>query len=485
MAVRGQATAPAGLRRRIAMHKRPGPDACSLVPDAWSICRVTYTIEHPNGRFAGYGNTDVPEHDAELTEVGPGTPCGEYMRRAWQPVAMTSEVGDLPRPIRVLGEDLVLFRDGAGRYGLLHRHCAHRGASLEFGIIQERGIRCCYHGWHYDIDGTILELPSEPADSPIARKVCQGAYPVIEFRGIVFAFLGPMDECPAFPVYDTMAEEGIDAVPFSLATPCNWLQVFENTQDPIHVIHLHARSSGVQFGEASGADQVIEYRETPLGMINIQTRHWGNHLWTRTTDTLLPNANQTGAIWEEAETSKYFQRVSMTRWMVPVDDTNTVTIGWRYYAPHLDPLGLGDPGAVGKEAIDYMGQIPDRSVDARQRQPGDYEAQVSQRPIAVHALEHRATSDRGVAMLRRLVRDGIRSVARGERLRDQGPSPVATYCQDTVHPAPEAVDEALLGSFGTRVAEAVMATDSATPTARVEALRAACDEALDQADAGD
>ena len=133
----------------------------------------------------------------------PGTPCGEYLRRYWQPVAMAEELGALPMVVRVLGEDLVLFRDGSGRPGLLHRHCAHRGASLEYGIVAERGIICCYHGWHYDVDGTILRAGSEPPDSPVCRNVVQGAYPVHEHHGLLFAWLGPPEERPSFPVFDS------------------------------------------------------------------------------------------------------------------------------------------------------------------------------------------------------------------------------------------------------------------------------------------
>ena len=102
------------------------------------------------------------QHESEvLSRVGPGTPCGEYLRRFWQPVAFADELQDLPRALRILGEDLVIFRDRAGRVGLLQLHCSHRGTSLEFGLVSERGIRCCYHGWLYDVDGTILETPSE------------------------------------------------------------------------------------------------------------------------------------------------------------------------------------------------------------------------------------------------------------------------------------------------------------------------------------
>src|SRR5579872_2944123 len=134
--------------------------------------------------FQGYARRATAEPDPELTRVGPGTPCGEWLRRSWQPIAMASELRDLPLALTVLGEPLVLFRDRGGRLGLLHKHCAHRGASLEYGIVMERGISCCYHGWHYDIDGRILETPAEPPGSTIKERLVQGAYPTRESDGL-------------------------------------------------------------------------------------------------------------------------------------------------------------------------------------------------------------------------------------------------------------------------------------------------------------
>ncbi len=427
--------------------------------------------------YQGYHQVRDAAEDAELTHIGPSTPCGEYMRRYWQPVAVSSELADLPLLVRILGETLVMFRDGAGRVGLMHRHCAHRGASLEYGIVAERGIICCYHGWHYDVDGTLIKAGSEPADSPICKRVVQGAYPTHEHNGLIFAYMGPPDERPMFPVYDTEYQPDTQARTFSITTPCNWLQVYENTQDPIHVLHLHSRISGIQFGAASGVDQAIEYEDTPLGMCNIQTRKIDSRIWTRTTDSILPNANQTGAIWEEAEESKFFQRCSMLRWMVPVDDTTTRTIGWRFFNERLDPRGQDQPDRVGKESIDFVGQTEDeRDYAARQRQPGDFEAQVSQRAIAIHALEHRATSDRGVVKLRRLIRERIRAVAAGEPAPHpewRGLDAVSTYCQDTVCEWPEGApdDDGTLLEQGRKVARAVLETDHLDPAAREEAIR--------------
>ena len=430
--------------------------------------------------YSGYFKRDVPAEDPELTHVGPGTVCGEYLRRYWQPVAMSNEVSDLPVAIRILGEDLVLFRDKAGTLGLLHRHCAHRGASLEFGIVMDCGIKCCYHGWHFDVDGRLIDAPSEPLGSPVRDKVVQGAYPLHEINGLVFAYMGPPDKKPDFPVYDTMNIEGTDSKTFSLSMPANWLQVYENTQDPIHVLHLHALSSGVQFGAASGVEQLIDYRTTPLGMMNVQTRRVGDYLWTRTTDSIFPNGNQTGAIWEEAEGKKIFQRVSMLRWMVPIDNTNTLTIGWRYFSKQLDPRGQDDPSLVGKETIDFMGQTAGRPYEEQQRQPGDYEVQVSQRPIAVHALEHRVTSDRGVSKLRGLLRDRVRAHSK----TGEAPMPtlneesiVSTYCQDTVYPVvPVEEDEKLMREFGGRIADTVLECGPLPPKRRIELIEKVCRE---------
>jgi phenylpropionate dioxygenase-like ring-hydroxylating dioxygenase large terminal subunit len=429
--------------------------------------------------YSGYRRRAVPAPDPELTRVGPDTPCGEYLRRVWQPVAMLSELGERPLALRILCEDLVLFRDKSNRIGLLHKHCSHRGASLEYGIPMERGLSCCYHGWTYDIDGAILDAPAEPPESRIKERLCHGAYPVHVHDGIVFAYLGPPERRPPFPIFDS-ARAGADAAPFSLRMPCNWLQCYENTQDPVHVVYLHTRMSGAQFGDASGATQVIDYRQTTLGMINVQSRRWGPHFWNRTTETILPNANQGGAVWEAADRRKIFQRVAFARWMVPIDDTSTQIIGWRYFSDELDPQRLGDRSKVGKQSIDFIGQTEEeRSYTERQRAPGDYEVLVSQRAIAVHALENLASSDQGVAMLRRLIRRGIRALGEG---REPDPYPVgadglvATYCQDTVWPmalAGEAQDRAALARFGKIVADATIDSAALPPDQRRAAIETA------------
>ena len=294
--------------------------------------------------------------------------------------------------------------------------------------------------------------------------------------------MGPPNKRPEFPEYDTQHLPGVEKIPFSLTTPCNWLQVYENTQDPIHVLHLHTRSSGVQFGVASGVDQIIEYEKTPAGMMNIQTRQVAESTWVRTVESILPNANQTGGIWEEAETEKYFQRTALLRWMVQLDNYSTRTIGWRYFSHETDPRDQGNRALVGKESIDFIGQTEDeRPYHERQQQPGDFEAQVSQRPISIHANENLASSDSGVARLRQLLREQVRNVAQG----NDPPQPtrgyrgwVSTYTQDTVYPM--TLDVSQRQTFGQAIAAAVLETGNLSHENRTRAVEQRCKQFLPQ-----
>jgi phenylpropionate dioxygenase-like ring-hydroxylating dioxygenase large terminal subunit len=190
--------------------------------------------------YGAYHHRERPAEDEELTRVGPGTPCGEYLRRFWQPIILSEELHDLPRRLRILGEDLVVFRDQSGAVGLLELHCPHRGTSLEFGLISQKGIRCCYHGWLFDTDGTILETPGEPTDSTLKERLYHGAYPVREYRGLVFSYMGPPEKQPDFPILDTFDLPGYRLVARAPTLwECNWLQVKENSMDPAHLAFLH------------------------------------------------------------------------------------------------------------------------------------------------------------------------------------------------------------------------------------------------------
>jgi len=255
--------------------------------------------------FGGFYHPASTEEDAELTHVGPGTPGGNYLRRYWHPIALVSELKDMPMPIRVLGEDLVLFRAKSGKLGLVHRACSHRGTSLEYGIISENGIRCAYHGWHYGLDGTVLETPSEPPGSRLRESLCHGAYRTHEHAGLIFTYMGPPDETPEFPIYDTLVwPQPNTLVPYKLDMPCNWLQVHENAADPIHTAYLHSIVTGVQFTPAFSALPVLEFIETPLGLLSVATRRCGENIWVRASDAILPNVAQFGTGFVDGHTAR-------------------------------------------------------------------------------------------------------------------------------------------------------------------------------------
>lgn len=430
--------------------------------------------------YAGYRLRDLPAPDPAITDTDPGSPMGELMRRFWQPVCLSAELTDVPLAIRILGEDLVAFRDRRGRVGVLHRHCAHRGTSLEYGIVCDTGIRCCYHGWHFDIDGTIIQAGAEPPDSRIPTTVMQGAYPALERSGLVFAYMGPPESQPAFPVLDTYDRPGNDLVPYSVHYDCNWLQVMDNFVDPAHAYWLHSNITTVQFSQAWAEQPTYDWQETPdgQGMYYITVRRIEDRVWVRSNHIWLPNVGQVGALLEKAEAEKFFHRASITRWTVPIDNTHSWIFGWRHFNDDVDPFREGKRDECGPGTVDFVGQTGHRPYAERQRLPGDWDAQVSQRPIAVHALEHLGTTDIGVAMWRRI----CRSASRGEREvtaqrpRDDG-RPIHTYTHDTVLRIPPrpGEDRAWLKLVGREVLAAILEGDGVTDDERAERIRANLD----------
>lgn len=407
-----------------------------------------------NQPYTAYYEGDRPPEDADLTHVGPRTPGGEYLRRFWHPVAFSHELKDLPKRVRILGEDLVLFRDRSGRTGLLKLHCAHRGTSLEYGLVSEHGIRCCYHGWLFDVDGKILETPGEPANSPIKDRFFQGAYPTQEHAGLVFTYMGPPDKRPALPIYDTFSLPGYRTVPgMKYEMPCNWIQIKENCMDPVHTAFLHTRVSDAQFTSSFGVVPLLEWRETPTGMYYIAARRVEDRVWIRICDWLAPCAHQFPPNWEDASKEKIFGRPNATHWVVPIDDRNTLNIDLR----HFDERDEIDKR---KQELVTFGQTDDRPYEERQRVPADYDAQTGIGPIAIHAQERLGTTDRGVVMMRRLIRQGIRDVQEDRDpqgvFHEEG-KVIPTLCQDTVLHIPPAADAdadaALMRDVGRKVAD--------------------------------
>ncbi|CAN5457547.1 Rieske 2Fe-2S domain-containing protein [soil metagenome] len=403
--------------------------------------------------YGGYFTNKVPGHDPELTEVGPGTPMGEFMRGFWQPVCMSLELTDTPRFLKILGEELVAFRDGSGAIGLLHAHCVHRGASLEYGAIQEHGIKCCYHGMVFDVDGACLHVPFPKGEEAEAEKyacsIRQGAYKAFERHGLVFAYMGSPDNEPPFPEWeqDFTVLPGDELVAFSNFQTCNWLQVQDNAADNFHPTALHAAKNvvgghfqGTTFDEVGAASMEVAPDMTfvPVhqgrGLACAGVRRVNkDRLFVRVQHQVLPNLSLHAYTSESGEAKKLFSRFHIIRWTVPVDDQNSKMIGWRVMGPGIDTRGVGKKELVGYETIDFLeGQVamrrPERfgkykledlppiPLDHRTREnykeaqyaPGDYEAIISQRPIAVHALENPTKFDAGPFMFRKMLRDAVR-----------------------------------------------------------------------------
>ncbi len=448
--------------------------------------------------YGAYYSREEPAPDAELTQTGPGTPLGEYMRRFWQPVCLSSQLTDVPHALTILGEKLVAFRDKRGRVGVLQRHCCHRGASLEYGIIQECGIRCCYHAFHFDVDGTILEVPGEPdKGARLKQMVSQGAYPAFERSGLVFAYMGPPEDKPPFPEYDAFtAYPDLRLVAFSNVFPCNWLQSMDNIADQLHTAFLHNNmtvdgkdEAGTSLSTAFGSFPVMDYMEVRdgTGMVFIANRRVDeNRVWIRINDLIVPNISQHAYLFEDGSQRRLFHRVHMSRWYVPVDDTHSIIFGWRMFGDSIDPLHMGREDRLGWDDMDFLeGQVGNRSYAQGQRAPGDYEAISSQRDIAVHALEHPMAGDIGVYMNRKLIKAALRGrnpAAQPEAMHARAVQGLPTHCytQNTLLDIPrrgdEAQDQDMLRALGRAIVELSAQADAYTGAQRDAFVRQRLEE---------
>jgi len=222
------------------------------------------------------------EENETLTRVGPGTPGGEMLRRYWHPVGFSSELKGRPIRRRLLGEDLVLFRDDQGRAGLLALRCSHRGTSLEFGHVEDGGLRCCYHGWLYDVEGRVLEQPGEPPESTFRNRVRHPAYKIQELAGIVFAYLGP-EPAPLLPRYDVLVREDGARSLGARIVHCNFLQMVENSVDQHHFKWLHRTPK-----TRSWKDEKLTSEVTDFGILDTFTRRVGEESYRTISLFLMP-----------------------------------------------------------------------------------------------------------------------------------------------------------------------------------------------------
>jgi 5,5'-dehydrodivanillate O-demethylase oxygenase subunit len=349
------------------------------------------------------------EQNERLTKVGPGTPCGELLRRYWQALCPAAEltVEKPKKRIRIMGEDLVVFRKPHGGYGCVGERCPHRGASLYLGFVEPDGIRCCYHGWKYNSEGACLERPFEP-DSPKDHIRIPG-YPVQECGGLLFAYMGPDPlRAPLLPRWDVLArEDGPKKIVVFPVHDCNWLQVQENTVDSVHTYYLHGHYSAVN---ELPAVLGWAYFYRPIKSYDFAICDWGIE------KTLVYGGNKPEI---EVRPPLIFPNilripqgpVECLHFRVPIDDTHTRIIWIGLFPPNTLP-----PAPAGKVPFDYMPNnvTPEGEIDMANFYGQDRAVWETQGAIFDRSNEMLGKSDRGIALFRRMLAEQIDRVERGE-----------------------------------------------------------------------
>ncbi len=354
-----------------------------------------------------------------LTKVGPGAPMGELMRRYWHPIAPTRELDENPtREVRLLGEDLVLYKDRSGRYGLVGRYCAHRRVNLAYGIPEERGLRCMYHGWLYDETGQCVEQPFEETVRPESRfrdKIKLPGYRVEELSGLLWAYMGP-EPAPLLPRWSALAEENAVKDIAITHLPANWLQCMENSLDPVHVEWLHThlteylkerRGSYVRtaFPTRRRAHLKIGFDVFPYGVIKrrlVEGDTEESDDWKVGHPILFPNILYIPGM----EVMRSFE------WRVPIDDENTFHVSMYIHVPapgHRAPAQDYVPYRY-VPLYDDAGWLQiERSVDQ------DKAAMVAQGPgpVVERDLERLGSSDTGLVLFRKLLNEQMDIVMDG------------------------------------------------------------------------
>ena len=348
----------------------------------------------------------------EVVRVGPGTLGGNYLRHFWWPVALSEEVRDIPVPVKILGEELVLFRDLSGGLALLDRYCSHRRASLEYGRIERQGIRCAYHGWHYDCRGKILDRPAERMKT--APNIRHPWYPTGELGGFVFAYLGPDgDRPPPLPRYDVLAGNGYRVAErgdgeLGKAYNCNWLQGAENTTDTTHLAYLHGILDHCP---------VFKAVEGEYG-VNIYILMSGSHpgaVKVRKRCTVLPSINRKSREPKAGRPTRLETPVQQAIWIVPIDDTHCEEMRLTVYPEPPKQKSYHGPDV--EEARRRERKPYDRRLfgEVQGIVPLEDKAMVeSQGPIVDREREHPGYGDRAILLLRKMIREGIADAANGK-----------------------------------------------------------------------
>ncbi|RAH97267.1 ring-hydroxylating oxygenase subunit alpha [Acuticoccus sediminis] len=377
-----------------------------------------------------------------ISRVGPGSKAGAVLRRYWQPAALAVEL-DLERPVvpvTLLGERLVLFRNEDGELGLIGRHCPHRGADLCFGRLEDNGLRCPFHGWHFDRSGQCVEQPGEPEGSRMHENIRARNYPVVEKNGIIFAYMGP-GEPPEFPAFDCFTAPDTHVFAFKGLWECNWLQAMEVGIDPAHASFLHrflqdedpSEGYGKQFRDRAANTEIPMtklLRDYPRPEINVEETDFGLRLISlRHLDDGRTHVRVTNQVFPEAIVIPMSNEMTITQWHVPIDDENCYwysmftsygapvnkEVMWEqrvkeHRLPDFAPLknkrnNYGfDPSE--QRTMTYTGMGLDINVH-------DQWAVESMGPIQDRTDEHLGRTDVAIIRYRRMLRAAIEKVAEG------------------------------------------------------------------------
>ncbi|MDN3028291.1 aromatic ring-hydroxylating dioxygenase subunit alpha [Streptomyces sp. S.PB5] len=393
------------------------------------------------------------EENERLTRTGPGTPGGDLMRRYWQPVALSEEL-DGVRPLvapKVLGQDLVLFRDEHGELGLVDRGCPHRGADLALGRLEDGGLRCCFHGWLFARDGACLDTPAEPADSALATRVRLGSYPVREINGVIWGYLGP-GEPPALPALDCFEAPADHAFAWKGLLECNWLQALEVGIDPAHASYLHrffededpSDSYGKQFRATSQGTALpmtkilreygrpdIDAARTPYGLRITALRTLdGTDTEGRAMDGSRTHVRVTHQVFPHGFHIPLDAETAITQWHVPIDDTSCY-----WYAQFTSVGRPVDQEAMRRQRVDAV-TLPDYRPRFNRANGYGYDpveqltttytglgtdinvhdqwAVEGQGAVQDRTREHLGRSDKAIVMYRRMLGEAMSAVQRGE-----------------------------------------------------------------------
>ena len=379
------------------------------------------------------------DDNERATRVGPGTPMGTTMRRYWMPALLAWELPEPDCPpvrVKLLGEELVAFRDSRGKIGLLEEHCPHRRVSLFFGRNEDCGLRCVYHGWKFDVDGRCVDMMNEPEELSFADKIRTTAYPTVEVGGVIWAYLGPEERRPPLPKFAWTQAPPTHLHVSKVIQECNWLQGLEGGIDTSHVPVLHrvlsADSSrpGFKPGDpfVRGKAPILELDVTDYGYRYAGLRPLdGDSVHVRAYHLILPfhqiRPGRTGV--------GDYTGVAGHIW-VPMDDETTMVYNWEYST--TEPLTEEDrlERRLGNGPFDVdqttfrsrrnreNNYLLDRRVQRTESFTGidgvnvqDRAVQESMGTIVDRSREHLGPADRAVIQARRLLLQAIKTVEAG------------------------------------------------------------------------